>query len=328
MILVRVGSAQTIDHYFTVNYAKARPLAMGGAFTAVEGTFESIYYNPATFNLANVRDGIRVSGFINPFASISLYSYYQRDSEDGISNSNWARILKVLPRALVISNPKLEFALLGYEELESRKDSHKNARFFEADSLFKHMVHSALIKVRLANQVFIGGTLSYFTTPHSSKLDDRIGVSYGIYLLPSPKLGIGVVFIDAPNDFENASFEYDRFDDASLNIGINYKPRPNNNFAFDIRNISEENKETTRELHFGFEQGIGSHLYLRSGFYRSPKSKQNNYSFGIGLLNLNFNRNGIKKFNIPVLAINYAIKFAKIDRRKTRTHFLSFNVGF
>ena len=40
-------AAQTKDYYFTVNYAKARPLAMGGAYMAVEGGLATIFFNPA-----------------------------------------------------------------------------------------------------------------------------------------------------------------------------------------------------------------------------------------------------------------------------------------
>ena len=321
-------AAQTKDYYFTVNYAKARPLAMGGAYMAVEGGLATIFFNPASFRLSSDKQGIRITSFFNPFASASLYSYYKRDLKKGISNSEWRNIVKLLPRALVVSSSNWEFVILGHEELETRRDIHKNQRFFVADSLFIYSLHSTLLKIRLANQVFIGGTLSYFNSPQSLSFNEHVGFSYGIYLLPSTKLGVGVVFTDVPNDFKNVFLDYNRIEDGSVNVGISYKPNPNNNISIDVRNISEEDKLTTREWHFGVEQSFWDHIALRSGYFRSPKDKINYFSFGVGLLNLNFSKYGVKKFINPLMALNYSILFENNGGTTNRSHFLSFNLGF
>ncbi len=321
-------AAQTKDYYFTVNYAKARPLALGGAFMAVEGGLATMFFNPATFRLSSNRQGIRITSFFNPFASASLYSYYKRDSKKGISNLEWWNIVKLFPRAMVVSSVNWELAILVHEELETRRDIHKNQRFFEADSLFNYSLHSTLLKIRLANQVFIGGTLNYFNSPQSLSFKEHVGFSYGIYLLPSTKLGVGVVFTDVPNDFKSVFLNYNRIEDGSVNVGIRYKQNPNNNISIDVRNISEEDKPTTREWHFGVEQSFWDHLELRSGYFRTVDDKINHFSFGVGLFNLNSSKYGVKKFINSLMAVNYSILFEKNGEITNRSHYLSFNLSY
>jgi hypothetical protein len=320
--------AQNRDYYFTVGYSQAHPMGMGGAFTAIEGGLSSIHYNPATFRLANIKRGFRIAGFANPVASISMYSFFREDSEKGLTASNWWDVARVLPKAVVLSTPTWEFALLGQEELESRKEFHENKKLFEADNFFNHVVHTALLRIRLADQVHIGGTLSQYTSEVNSETMNKIGSSYGFYVIPSPKLGVGIVFMDIPAKFKNIRLENDRIEDETVNIGVAYHLLANNTISLDVRNMSEENRSTTREWHVGLEQGFWKHIYLRSGFYRDQRKNENHFSFGAGLVNLNFARHGVRKFVIPVLAVNYALRLNRKDGTTTRTHFLSLIWGY
>ena len=58
-------SAQN-NRFVTLSHVKARPLAMGGAFTAVEGDLAAINFNPAAFSLFEVKKPKRFTFFFEP----------------------------------------------------------------------------------------------------------------------------------------------------------------------------------------------------------------------------------------------------------------------
>lgn len=320
--------AQGNDAYFTVNHAKASALGMAGAVTAVESNLSSAFFNPATFRLARVPNSSRLSAFFSPVSSLSVYAHYKNDPQEGLDISNWWNILRVLPKAIVVSAPNWEFALIGHEELYSRSPAYNNHKFFEADSLFNHVVHTALVRIKLAEQLYFGGSVNYYIGTVGTTEKNQIGSSYGIYLLPSSKFRAGVLFIDLPDDRSNERLTNDRLEDETVNIGVAYHFLPSNTLAFDIRNISEEEGQTTREWHLGIKQDIWRHITIRGGFYRISDTKTNNVALGLGLFDQNVGRNGFKKFYNRVMALNYSMVLARQDSNTHRSHFLTLNLVF
>ena len=182
--------------------------------------------------------------------------------------------------------------------------------------------------MKLATQVQIGGAVQYYTVLIGDSLRHGFGTSYGVFILPNPRVNIGVVFINVPNEMANVRLNADRFEDETVNVGISYHPFSLSTVAIDVRNLTEESQKTTRELHVGLEQGLWQHLFLRLGYYRDRLLKEDHYSAGIGLLNLNLFQRGENHFSVPVLALNYAISVTNTEINPTRWHFFSLTWGF
>lgn len=321
------GSYARKDSFFTLNYSRSRAIGMGAAFTAVEGGWEAAFFNPATFQFVNVEKGLHFSVLFNPFVSLGLYDLYKHGAKKKLTTEQWWNVIRTFPKALVLSTENWEFGLINHEELESREFYHPNVRFFEGSHFFQHHVENFVVRVRLAEQVFLGGGIQYYTSFVQDSLQRGFGSSYGVFIRPNPKLNVGVVFISSPGKMKDIRIAYDRFENETVNVGFSFRPWPSTTLAVDVRNISEEAQKTTREIHLGFEQGFFGHLYLRGGYYRDHGVKENRFTLGFGLVNLDLFRLGKSRHGAPVLAINYAL-LSEPGNREGRKHFFSFQWGF
>lgn len=316
------------DFYYTMNYSRARATGMGSAFTAMEGGLESSFYNPATFRFVDTQNRrINLSFIFSPFASYGIYDLKNNKLPNGNPEAGWWDIVKTLPKAIVLSTKNFEIGFVNHEELESRQYFHPHTRFLESNNFFQHHVENLVVRVRLAEQVHLGGSVQYYSVFKNDSLRHGFGSSYGVFLRPNPKLDFGIVFISLPGGLKNIRLDHDRFEHESVNIGISYHPFSSTTFALDLRNLTEEGQNTTREYHIGFEQSFLNHIYLRSGFYRIYTLKNNRMTLGIGLLNLDLLRFGNSKYSSPNLALNYAIMFDPGSGSDTRWHFFSFQLG-
>ena len=316
------------DHFFTISYSRARPQAMGGAFAAVQGGLEAAFYNPATFQLTNLNRGKKLSFFANPLASAVLYQHYSQDGTKKLGQNEWWNVLSVFPKAIFFSTPTVEAGLISLEELETREAFHPNRDIFEVDHFFEHHFETAVIKVRLAEQVSLGATLSHYAFMTGDSVETGLGASYGVYIQPNRYVGVGVVFIDLPDQMRDLRLRWDRFEGKTVNMGISFRPFRMTTLSLDVRNLTEDNLPNTRELHIGVEQGLWRHLYLRTGYYRDAVLPRRVVTAGIGLFNLSFSAQGERRFDVPVLALNYALQVESGVSEPIRRHFLSFNWGF
>ncbi len=328
ILLLTAESRAQQNLFYTLNYSKSRAIGLGAAFTAVEGGLATAFYNPATFRFAQADKGIKFSLVINPLVSAGIFHYYSNHSGPESTSEKWLRIVQTLPKAVVLSTPNFEASFINHEELESRESFHPNTQFFEGDDFFDHHVESFVLRVRLADQIQMGGTINYYTAVVNDTLQRGLGSSYGIYIRTHPKLDVGIVFISMPGKMKNLHLNYDRFEDETVNVGMAYHPFHSTTLAVDVRNLTEESQQTTRELHFGFEQGILNQFFLRAGFYRDRNLAQNRLTVGFGLLNLKPNRYDHPVYQSPNLVLNYALMIEPGNRNSTRWHFLSFQWGF
>ena len=248
-------------------------------------------------------------------------------AQNDVSGSGWWDFVRTLPKAIVLSTAKWEVGIVNHEELESRQNYHPNSRFFEHQNFFQHHVENFVVRVRLADQVHLGGSIQYYSAFMNDSLLHGFASSYGVFLRPNPKLDFGVVFISLPSRMKNIRIDHDRFDNESVNIGISYHPFSQTTIALDLRNLSEETQNTTREFHFGLEQGFWHQFYLRSGYFKDRMSNSNRLTFGFGLLNLNLLRFRESKYYSPNLIINYAIMLEPGSSNNSRWHFFSFQWG-
>jgi hypothetical protein len=324
LFTVTTAAVADKDYYFTLNYSRSRAVGMGVAFTAVTGGLESAFYNPASFQYILPNKGVHFTLLFNPIVSAGLYDFYSQSSR--VSTNAWLDIIKTLPKAALISIKNWEIGFINHEELETRQDSHPNLKFFEGDHFLQHHMENFVVRVRLAEQVQIGGSVQYYSVWMADSLQHGFGTSYGIFVHPHPKMNVGIVFISLPTKMKSVRLNYDRFESETVNVGLAYQPFSATTLALDVRNLSEDSQQTTRELHVGVEQGFWGHIFLRSGFYQDQWTKNSRLSFGLGLLNLDLFRFDELKSASPNLAINYALVIQ--PNTDDRWHFLSFQWGF
>ncbi|MFQ5770327.1 MAG: hypothetical protein ACE5HX_07310, partial [bacterium] len=80
--------------FFTLSNVKARPLAMGGAFTSIEDDLAAINFNPAAYLLNKKNDSRPVTIFLNPVSPF-IAAFQNKDLYTG-SGSKFDDILMSL----------------------------------------------------------------------------------------------------------------------------------------------------------------------------------------------------------------------------------------
>ena len=116
---------------------------------------------------------------------------------------------------------------------------------------------------------------------------------------------------------------FERLADETMNVGISYNPLPGTILSIDVRNLTEEKKENSREFHFGFEQNIFSLAAIRGGYFKERFNNSNYYSFGIGLIDSNLLFKKFNRFFHHDFIINYAFIYQEKKYEFSRCHFFS-----
>ncbi|RMD86199.1 MAG: hypothetical protein D6813_15230 [Calditrichaeota bacterium] len=326
MALCTSAAGQT-DRYFMLSNVRARPLAMGGAFTSIEDDLAAINFNPAAFNLYQSEKPHRVTLFLNPVAPfVGLFQDTDLFKVGRAKFEDFLVTLSLFLKSIALSVNPFEFGiLLGEENLYLPK-------FLESDEIFhtetfkNNLTHSFVAKLKLADQVSIGGA-AFIVYGNDEKILNKqirkIGLSYGILLKPEKKLNVGVVFFNLPDSLPKVRLPVERIVDESVNIGISYKAFPQTLFSLDVRNVVEEQSVVEREVHVGFEQIILSQFAFRAGFFNK---KEGNFavSAGIGIFDGNSLFSFDNDFDHKNFYINYAFIYEKAEPENVRWHLLSF----
>jgi hypothetical protein len=315
------------DTFFTLTSTKARPLAMGGAFTAVEDDVAAIDYNPAAFFLYRNASERRVAVFLNPVGA--TVGAVRNDAVFRGSGNTLDDILLtagLMVRSVSLRISSVDFGiLLGEQNLDPPGEFQHDA-FFRIDGLRQNHSHSIVASLKLARRVSVGGSASYLVQSNAAspfKAATGGAISYGILMQPESNLRIGVFytnFADTLGDFRSHLL---RLADESVNIGASYSPFPGTSLALDLRNLGEEGGVAAREVHSGIEQILFSHLALRAGFFRKDND-YNTFSFGVGLFDGNYLFRPEKRFDHRNFLLNYSLVYEKAPFEHKRWHFLTF----
>ena len=262
-----------ITRWVTVNTINARPLALGGAFQAVEDDWASIHWNPASFTIP-VQDGNkRFAVRLNPIGPVLLISD-PRSVDHGFT-----------PVSLCISGIRFQFRqfgiglLTGEESLSnvSRLEratviSGKGYEWARSVDLAFHINFSPKVRLGAAVQSLIRQT-------HGNKW----GYRYGLLMQPKPYLQVGLCYYDMSDQYPDERLNLERIADETLNIGIVLKPFTSLLMTADIRNVSDEDAPTTREPHIGMEFSPLQQIALRAGYAYQIENDIPVYSCGLGV---------------------------------------------
>jgi hypothetical protein len=258
---------------------KARPVAMGGAFTSVRDDLASLDFNPAAFRLDRSGDGLRFQAFISPLGPwLSLKN--RHTYTDGTVP------LGLCIRGLGLSAGPIDAGILmGEESLSDAKWLRRNDPF-DANGYPPQRNASFGFSFALTQRASLGAAGEWFIGNKNWK-NARLGYRYGLILQPRANVSVGLFYMELPDTVRNGRSSLENLSDGTLNIGVSMEPWRFLRFSLDIRNVSDEDKPSVREPHAGLELFPCSHLVIRGGYSRSTDGRSETASWGAGICDLN-----------------------------------------
>lgn len=300
--------ADGANYFATVSTIKARAIAMGGAFVAVKGGPVSALYNPAAINLYRFPKGHRLTVFLNPIGASLLASernIFWRDSNASYIDGMF--VLGLLVKSIALTVGPTETMLVFSEESMDLIRNRKSNQFFQGQDLLDRHASVGVFSIKLAEQISLGVSGTYYTFLLRNQVTRRLGLSYGVLLRPNARWNVGLSYVDLPRQYPGARHELEFIEDEAVNFGVSYLFLRNTLFSFEVRNISNEEKWNNRELHFGAEHSIFTHFAIRLGYFREHYQNHDYFSAGIGLLNLNKLKPDENELNYSDFLINYGL---------------------
>ena len=276
-----VGSVSTVS---------PRPIAMGGAFMAVDDELAAMAWNPAGFvpptcgagsgfrlhlNILGAPAIVRETGLLTgvesePFASLPPIEKLS------------IAVGSVVKAATFRSGGMAVGALLLEEHLDpAGLDS--STGLADASDLLSAYYTTFVFAFRLAPSVTIGASetvLSGWDVPGKRK--NGTGRAYGALLRPNDKVTVGLTYMDIPKDFEHYRLGVEGLGSRTMNAGVAYRPVDELLLTFDLRDLSEKHPETSLEPRLGLEWDLWGQGAIRAGAYREDSGETNVLTLGMG----------------------------------------------
>lgn len=274
LIGVRLLSGQN-DYWVTLSTIKARPLALGGAFVAMQNEWAALYYNPAGFHVSRIDPDKRFAVALNPMGPILTFSE-RDDCSDGSVSAGW------ILNAIGVRTAMISWGVLLGEESLMNSDRLNRPRFFDAAGYQTNRNAAIGLSIALAPRVRFGMAGDMFIREGGfSKI--KFGYRYGLIVKPRENLDVGLCYVDLSKENASDRMELERLADETLNMGAAYSPHRMITLFADVRNVSGEYKVALLEPHFGIELNLSNCYFLRSGFFRARGSEETSTSLGIGV---------------------------------------------
>ncbi|MBN2417459.1 hypothetical protein JXO52_16605 [bacterium] len=268
--------AQT-PYYVTVSTQKARPLAMGGAYTAVTDHLGSLSFNPAGYTHPGSRRAVDARMVVNPLALFTLVS-----TDREAMKEDWCLPLAALFQGVSGAVGRVSFGIVFWEESLNNLFSHRRPEVFDGSHVMRQGNSTAGLSIALAPKVSIGVSGTLFRKKEENRVVSGLGYQYGIHIAVKEYVDVGVSFSNFQNRFSEQRLTIERFSDEAVNIGLDFHPRDCCRICVDIRNVSDEGQSTVREPHLGLELTPLAKFSLRGGYYLEDNVRPC-MSLGIGL---------------------------------------------
>lgn len=262
------------DYYMTLSTIKARPLALGGAFAAMQNEWAALYYNPAGYHVSRTNPDKTFAAVLNPLGA--LFAFSERDDYSrGTVPLGWTI------QAAGVRRGKLCFGLLIGEESLANADRLNRPRFFDGDGYQDNRNGVIGLAIEFAPRVRFGMAGDLFIR-RGGLPKVKFGYRYGLIVKPRGNLDVGLCYVDFPKQNADDRMPLERLADGTLNIGAAYTPFRFATLFADVRNVSGEVKAALLEPHVGAEIFPTTHVALRGGYYRARGGGHDASSFGIG----------------------------------------------
>ncbi len=278
-----VGSVSTVS---------PRPMAMGGAFMAVDDELAAMAWNPAGFvsprcgsgadfrihlNLLGGPAIVRETGLLmgaesEPFASLPAIEKLSV-ALGGIAKGATIRAGGVTVGVLLLEEYLDPDGLIGSRGLA------------DASDLLSAYYTTFAFAFQLAPSVTIGASeiiLSGWDGGVPGERKNGTGRVYGALLRPNEKVTVGLTYLDLPGHFDHYRLKIEGLGSRTMNAGLAYRPVEDLLLTFDLRDLSEKHPETSLEPRVGLEWNLWGKGALRAGAFREDGGETNVLSLGLG----------------------------------------------
>lgn len=307
------------------NSIYAHAMAMGGALTAIPANLANALYNPAAMGL-DVDYDKKVNLYFNPLSAASaLINDSELSSRESKTAYDWLTIIGFFARAVTFSTPAFQFSAILSEELLNNPQKIDEKKFISTRGVLDWNYHSIAARLTLAKQVSLGATgYAFNLLDDTGKMQHSLGSSYGILMRPSDKISAGVSYYNFPEKADSLMFAQHRISTKSVNMGIVYHPFTRMHLAIDFRNVSEEDNNSTNEVHAGIEIIPARFLAIRCGYFQKMQENINTFSLGFGLADFRMFRSAPDRFVFSNIILNYALQVEAEKHDISDIHYLTF----
>ena len=301
-----VGSVSTVS---------PRPLAMGGAFMAVDDELAAMAWNPAGFvppdcgseyrfrvhlNALGALPIIRETGLLTgeesePFASLPAIEKLSI-ALGGIAKAATVRVGGVAVGALLLEE---------HLDPEGLADPSGLA---DAGDLLSAYYTTFAFAFRVAPSVTIGVSevvLSGWDVPGERRNSE--GRTYGVLLRPNDKVTLGLTYLDLPRDYRHYRLGVEGLASRTMNAGLAYRPVEELLLTLDLRDLSEKHEETSLEPRAGVEWNLWGRGALRAGAYREDAGETGVLTLGIGAIPVSSCPRSARTPGGDSFVLNYAV---------------------
>ena len=269
---------------------RGRALAMGSASASLEDDFSAGLYNPAAFRLNAARNERAFRLFFNPAGSAAAFHDFSRYDRDfavdrKLTETEALLAASMLLKGMVFTTPAFDFGIcLNEDILNADSIFIESGHFFSIERNTKGAFHSSFLNLKIAPSISIGITGTLYDSWKNGRYETGTGYTFGVLLNPNPKMKIGFVYNEIPNDFSEGRYPLESIAGGTATGGISYYPDPQTVISVDVRNLNKETKGAAREIHSGVERVFGERVALRAGYFRKKSTDYDVYSAGIGIL--------------------------------------------
>lgn len=314
-VALAAGAAVDAGAAGSVSTVSPRPLAMGGAFLAVDDEIAALAWNPAALRppLCN-RDGtFRVH--LNVLGGPAVAR------ETGLLTGVETPPFRDLPgheKLLVAVGSVLKsltFGRGGFSAgvlfLEEQLDPVKLAEsrgLADAEDLLDAYSMDLTMAFVLDPRVSIGATGTvYYGWDDAGERLTGVGRSYGVLLRPNGAVTVGITYFDLAAGFAGYRRAIEGLAPRTMNAGVAYRPHQSLLLAFDLRDLAEKHSDTGLEPRLGVEWDPWGRFALRAGSYREDNGDSYVVTLGIGAIPMVGCWEGGDRSRSDAFVLNYAV---------------------
>ncbi len=278
-----VGSVSTVS---------PRPLAMGGAFMAVEDEVAAMTWNPAALSPPRCRRGwnLRIHGNILGAPAVVretglLTGVHTEPFRDLPGGEKVVIAVGSAMKAFTLRRGQLALGVILVEEQLDPTGLVGAQGLADASYLLESHYSGMTIAFRLAPTVSIGLTQMVFARLNSS--GERVyggGRVYGALLRPNELVTVGFAYFDFSRGFQNYRREVEGLGPRTMNAGVTFRPIPPLLLTFDLRDMAEKHSDTSLEPRAGLELNLWGRGAFRAGLYREDGGESTVLSVGAGAI--------------------------------------------
>jgi hypothetical protein len=291
LLAALVADAAAVGSVSTVS---PRPMAMGGAFMAMDDEVAAMAWNPAGFvpPLCRSKRSLRAHLNILGAPAIARETGLLRgaESEPFASLTGIEKLSITLGSVVKSATYRTGGVAVGVLMLEEQLDPEGLAAsrgLADASDLLGAYYTTIAFAFQLAPSARIGASeiiLSGWKGGVPGERSTGTGRAYGALLRPNDMVSVGLTYLDLPSGFDDYRLVVEGLGPRTMNAGLAYTPSEGLTLTFDLRDLAERHPATSLEPRLGLEFDLWGRGALRAGAYREDGGETNVMTLGVGAI--------------------------------------------